>query len=63
MNKLIRKLYNKLRFGAVYFITKEAINGHIAEYEVRRKKDNKLVGYFAYGYYDPSLPYKDKEQQ
>lgn len=57
--RFIRMLYNKIRFGEVEFITTEKVSGHVAEYEVRRKKDGKLVGYFAYGYYDPNLPFKE----
>lgn len=59
MIRLLRKVYNKIRFGDVYFVTTETVSGHVAEYEVRCKRSGKLVGYYAYGYYDPSLPYKD----
>lgn len=57
--RFIRMLYNKIRFGEVEFITTEIVSGNVAEYEVMRKKDGKLVGYFAYGYYDPKLPFKE----
>ncbi len=62
MNKIllkIKKLINFIRFGEVEFVTKEIINGITAEYAVVSKRTGKVVGYWAYGYYDPSLPYKD----
>ena len=54
---MIRKIINWLRFGKVTSKPKEYINGIVAEeafYDTR----GVMVGYWAYGYFDPNMPYQ-----
>lgn len=56
-NRLI-KLYCRIRFGKVEKVMKESINGIEAEVAIYNTK-GKMVGYWAYGHYDPRLPYRE----
>jgi len=53
--------HEKVKASDLEFITKETINGIVAEYEVRAR-DGRVVGYWAYGYWDPALPYQGEEE-
>lgn len=55
--KCLYKLYVKIRFGKLSYRTVAFVEGCEAEYEVL-DRHNKVVGYWAYGYYDPRLPYR-----
>lgn len=54
--KLLKLLLNLVRFGKVTAVTKctiEGIPAEIAYYDRR----GRLIGWWAYGYFDPSMPY------
>lgn len=53
----IKDLYLWLRFGKITSRVEERINGVVSQ-EIFYDKDGKIVGYWAYGYYAPNLPYK-----
>lgn len=55
----IRRVYNRLRFGKVSLRITSMLEGTVAEYEILDRK-GRVVGYWAYGYYDPNYPYKDE---
>ena len=58
---MICKIINWIRFGQITSKIKETINGIVAEEEFygRRKK---IIGYWAYGYFDPNLPYQGRNK-
>jgi len=51
------KVFNWIRFGKVSKRVKDMINYTVCEEEFYGR-NNKVIGYWAYGYYDPSLPYQ-----
>lgn len=57
MIKFFKDLYIKIRFGKVTSEVKDTINGIICEEEFY-DRNGEIIGYWAYGYFDPSLPYK-----
>lgn len=59
--KNLYKLYVKIRFGKLSYRPVAFVEGYEAEYEVL-DRNNKVVGYWAYGYYDPRLPYRGQDE-
>lgn len=55
--KHTKRIYYRLRFGKVHYNVKSVDGSVPFEYEILDKNGN-LVGYWAYGHYDPSLPYR-----
>lgn len=58
MRKWLRKLMNRARFGRVTSEVKayvQHVPAEIAYYD----RHGAMVGYWAYGYFDPSFPYKE----
>jgi len=53
----MKKLIKWIRFGKITEKVKAVDGGHASEIEYRGRF-GKVVGYWAYGSYDPSLPYK-----
>ena len=58
MLNFLKKKYCQLRFGKVKEVVKEDINGIAAEVAFYNPK-GKLIGYWAYGHYDPRLPFQE----
>lgn len=46
-----------LRWGYLTEHNKATVGGHVSEIEYHDKKGN-IVGYWAYGEFDPHLPYR-----
>lgn len=57
MLRKIRKMWNQMRFGSITSKPKEIINGAVAEEEFY-DRHGKVIGYWAYGSFDPGLPYQ-----
>ena len=53
----LKDLYLWLRFGKITSKVKDRINGVVAE-EAFYDQHGEIIGYWAYGYFDPNLPYK-----
>ena len=53
----LRRFWRWVRFGTLREVTKAVDGGCVSEFEVRGRFDV-LVGYWAYGHYDPKLPYR-----
>ena len=53
---ILKKLYYRIRFGRVKERVTAQINGIASEIEILDRNNN-IVGFWAYGYYDPSHPY------
>lgn len=60
MTKFLLKLYYRIRFGKVKHRVKAIDSGCVSEVEILNR-NGKVVGYWAYGSYDPSYPYKTDE--
>ena len=58
IKKFFRKIYNKIRFGHIRPVVKYTVAGTVAEIAYFDSK-GKVVGYWAYGHFDPSFPYRD----
>ena len=59
--KYLYKLYVKNRFGRLSYGRVVFVEGYEAEYEVL-DRNNKVVGYWAYGHYDTRLPYRGQDE-
>ena len=59
--KYLYKLYVKIRFGKLSYRPVAFVEGYEAEYEVL-DRNKKVVGYWAYGHYDPRLPYRGQDE-
>lgn len=57
MIRLLLRLYVRLRFGKLHFVPKDRIDGLVCEQEAQNAR-GEVVGYWAYGSYDPSYPYR-----
>ena len=53
----MKKLINWIRFGQIIAIIKSVDGGTASEIEYRGRF-GKVIGYWAYGFYDPAFPYK-----
>lgn len=66
MIKLIKYYFNRLInyicFGKITSKVVVASEGSAWEIEYRGRKD-KLIGYWAYGYFDPLLPYHPQRKE
>lgn len=60
MKKIIIRLYIKIRFGRVTQLVASVDAGSVSEVAFYNKR-NKVIGYWAYGYYDTSLPYRGQD--
>ena len=58
LKKMLIEMYCRARFGRVKEVVKESIDGIAAEVAFYNSK-GKLIGYWAYGYYDPRLPFQE----
>ena len=58
IKKLSRKIYNRIRFGHVQLIVNCTVAGTVSEVMYIDSK-GKSVGYWAYGHFDPNLPYSE----
>lgn len=58
VKRVFRKIYNRIRFGNVTAVVKDTVSGAVCEV-VYMDSRNRVVGYWAYGYFDPSLPYRE----
>jgi len=56
--RLLRRIINFIRFGEVSSEVKADINGTACEIAYYGR-GGKMVGYWAYGYFDPRMPYKE----
>lgn len=54
----LKKWWRSIRFGTVKKEVRVRIGGEVCEVAYLNRK-GKIVGYWAYGYYDPSLPYRE----
>jgi hypothetical protein len=54
---MIKKIWHWIRFGKITQTIKADINGTACEIEYAGRK-GKVIGYWAYGYFDPSGPYQ-----
>jgi len=59
--KIIKKYISILRFGKVGLVMKAAEANVPSEYEIL-DRNNKVVGYWALGSYDPNMPYKGEQE-
>lgn len=57
---MFRRLYNWIRFGKVTAKNIDHVEGTVSEVEYLDSK-NQRVGYWAYGHFDPNLPYRGPE--
>lgn len=57
MMKLIRRLKNYLRFGKIRSEIKSYDGGYVSEIAYYDKK-GRMIGYWAYGEYEPYMPYR-----
>ena len=48
---------NSNTVGGITATIKDHVGGHVSEIEYT-DKDGTVVGYWAYGHFDPNLPYK-----
>lgn len=58
--KALKDFYYYVRFGKVSSVVKDKINDipcEIAYYD----RNGRMIGYWAYGYFDPNMPYKPGE--
>jgi hypothetical protein len=55
---LFRRWYIWIRFGTIVEIPRDWIEHQICEIEFRSGRTGEVIGYWAYGHYDPSLPYR-----
>jgi hypothetical protein len=61
LRRILRRIYNRVRFGRVTaHITGTAGHNVAAEIEYR-DKNGEVVGFWAYGSWDPSYPYREPE--
>lgn len=58
IRKLFRKIYNRIRFGHVRPVTTSIVSGVVAEVMYIDYNDE-IVGYWAYGSFDPNYPYSE----
>lgn len=54
--KWMRRVYNWIRFGMVHGVVKGEVGGVVSEIAYYDRR-GRMVGYWAYGYFDPSMPY------
>ena len=59
---MIFKMLERIRWGKIRCEVKERINGEVAE-EAYYDRKGRLIGYWAYGYFDPNLPYKKRDRE
>lgn len=66
MNNIIKKIISKIQwvryrlvFGKIIMEIR-SIDGGVVSEIAYLDRDNKLVGYWAYGHFDPHLPYNEK---
>jgi hypothetical protein len=57
MSSWLQKIIDWAECLSVDETIKDTINGIPCEIEYRSKLTGNVVGYWAYGYYDPNLPY------
>lgn len=55
--KIFKRIWNRIRFGKIYSVTKGTVAGHVCEVAYYGR-NNKLIGWWAYGYFDPNFPYR-----
>jgi hypothetical protein len=53
----LQRAWQWLRFGDITETTKAVDGGVVSEVEYRGRND-KVIGYWAYGYFDPAYPYQ-----
>lgn len=58
IKRFLRKVYNSIRFGRVRPVVKYTVAGTVAEIVYFDSK-SAIVGYWAYGHFDPSFPYRE----
>ena len=58
--KTIWKIYIRLRFGKIKEVITEVINGSVSEAKYYASNGD-LVGYWGYGYWNPSYPYRGQD--
>lgn len=58
IKRFLRKVYNSIRFGRVRPVVKDTVAGTVAEIVYFDNK-GEIVGYWAYGHFDPSFPYRE----
>lgn len=56
--KFFRKIYNRIRFGHVQLVVNCTSAGVVSEVMYIDSK-GEIVGYWAYGHFDPSFPYRE----
>ena len=56
----MQSLWRWLRFGTIYEVIK-AVDGGVASEIAYYGRFNRLIGYWAYGYFDPKYPYRGDE--
>lgn len=55
----IKELWSWLKWGRLREETKDTLDGYIVlEYAVYSCRTGQMVGYWAYGHFDPSMPYR-----
>lgn len=50
--------YNWFRFGTIDEIIKDYCQSSPCEIEYRSSRTKKVIGYWAYGHWNPKLPYR-----
>lgn len=58
MTRKLKRFWYWLRFGKVRAEVR-SVDGGVASEIAYIGRNNKIVGWFAYGSFDPALPYKD----
>lgn len=58
IRRFFRKIYNRIRFGHVRPVVKSTVCGVVAEVAYI-DRNGEVVGYWAYGHFDPNLPYSE----
>lgn len=53
----MKRFWRWLRFGRITSTVK-SIDGGVVSEEAYYGRRGRLIGYWAYGYWDPSLPYR-----
>lgn len=58
----MKKRIFKKKYGLLLTcVVKDSIDSRPCEFEIISVKTNQVVGYWAYGYYDPELPYQGED--
>ncbi len=55
----LRRLLNWIRFGSITSEIK-SIDGGVVSERAYYGRGGVMIGYYAYGYWDPAMPYKGK---